>query len=101
MGAAPNSLLLCFSKFSNWVCRLDALYIGVELLFSTFLLSRVTDCRTTSNLAEVKLLFLASSSDNEGSAGQSWSVSSSSLEPEDLLRIESDSRLHPMGAPTR
>ena len=93
--SAPVSDSLCFSVVSRvCVCGLGALTLyatcGVGLFFSTFLLSRVTDCLVTSNLAEVKLLFLPSSSDTEGSGWRSSSVSSSWLEPDDLLRIESD-----------
>ena len=65
--------------------------------FSTFRLSRVSECLARSYLAVVKLLFLPSPSDcrRAASAGDASSVSSSSAEPDDLVRIETGDRPHP------
>ena len=58
--------------------------------FSTFCLSRVSECLEPSYLALVKLPFLPSPSDCRlaASAGGTSSESSSSVEPDDLVRIE-------------
>ena len=66
-----------------------------EADFSLFLLSSVSECLVTSNLAEVKLLFLPSSSDPRDSGTITSSLSSPSVEPDDLLRIESGDEMHP------
>ena len=61
---------------------------------SVFLLSRVSECRLKSYLAELKLFLFSSLSPGGGSAGIASPSSSSSAEPEDLLRIELSQRHH-------
>ena len=54
----------------------------------------MTEFLVTSNLAEVKLLFLPSSSSNGEAGKEASSVSSSSVEPDDLLLIEAGDQRH-------
>lgn len=71
--------------------------------FSPFRLSRASECLEPSCLALVKLLFLPSPSDGRlaASAGDTSSVSSSSVKPDDLVRIEPRDEPHPsMAHPT-
>ncbi len=68
---------------------------AAAIVFSTFLLSRVSECLVTSYLAEVKLLLRPLFSTYGDSVAIASSVSSSSsAEPEDLLRIELSRSLH-------
>lgn len=62
-------------------------------ILSSFRLSRVSECLLTSNLAEVKLLFLSSLLEGGGSAF-CGSVKLRSSESDDLLRIASGRSLH-------
>lgn len=67
-----------------------------EFDFSIFRLSRVSRCFDRSNLALVKLLFLPSPLYCRAgrSAGDTSSVSSSSVEPDDLVRIDLRAKPH-------
>ena len=68
--------------------------------FSTFLLSRVSECLITSYLAEVKLLLMPLDSEGDSVATASPVTLSSAAEPEDFVRIELSGQLHTNSAGT-